>query len=434
MQAKFVTVFKWYVVVLVGLLLWSAWGSAQTPQTNATTTNATPKVGTAGLFGLDITAEEKQALLTFGLDQIEPLKLSFLGTPLWKYLASAIFILLAFYLSKLLDYLIQVRLKKWAAKTETKFDDLLLELLQGPVKVVSFVVLLHVGLRVFDWPDWISAFFSNGLKIVVACSLTYMALKFVDLLMGQWKDRVSAGADQALDVQLFPVIRKSVKAFIIIVAALVTSQNLGLNITGVLASLSIGGLALGLAAQDTLANLFGAVAVFVDKPFRIGDRIRIESTDGTVESIGLRSTRIRNLDGFLVTIPNKTMGNSTITNITRRPTIKTEMNIGITYDTPVEKVELAVKSLEQIYRAHAKTADLVVTFNRFADSALNLNVVHWWNGADNKEYLAGIQALNLEIKRRFDALGVEFAFPTQTLYHKQDLPSQASTSRSAGAI
>src|SRR5205814_776703 len=133
--------------------------------------------------------------------------------------------------------------------------------------------------------------------------------------------------------QLFPVISKSLKSFLLVVAILVTSSNLGLDITAMLASLSIGGLALGLAAQDTVANLFGAVAVFVDKPFRVGDRIKLENIDGVVESIGLRSTRVRNQDGFLVTVPNKTMGNATITNVTRRPNIKTEMNIGITYDT-----------------------------------------------------------------------------------------------------
>ena len=114
---------------------------------------------------------------------------------------------------------------------------------------------------------------------------------------------------------MFPIIRKSLKVFIIVVAALVTLDNLGVNITAAIASLSIGGLAVGLAAQDTLANLFGAVAIFLDKPFKVGDRIQVDNVDGPVESIGLRSTRVRNLDGHLVTIPNKTMGNATITNV-----------------------------------------------------------------------------------------------------------------------
>jgi MscS family membrane protein len=166
--------------------------------------------------------------------------------------------------------------------------------------------------------------------------------------------------------------------------------------------------------------LFGAVAIFLDKPFHIGDRIRVETVDGTVEGIGLRSTRIRNLEGHHVTVPNKLMGNAIITNITRRPMIKTEMNLGLTYDTPTEKVKRATVILEEIFRANPKTADLIISFNKFADSALNIFVVHVWNGTDSKMHFAEMQVINLEIKRRFDAEKIEFAFPSQTIYLKSE--------------
>jgi MscS family membrane protein len=245
--------------------------------------------------------------MSFGLDRIPGLGIQFMGNPLWQYLAFLIYVVLAFYVSKFMDYLIQVQLKKWAAKTETKFDDLLLDLLKGPVKVISFVIFLHLGLRLFAWPAWAETFISNALKIVVAISLTYVALKFIDLLVSFWQQRAGESHDTVLDHQLFPIIRKALKVFTIIIAILVTSQNMGMNVTGLLASLSIGGLAVGLAAQDTLSNLFGAVAIFADRPFRIGDRIQVDKIDGTVETIGLRSTRVRNLDGHLVTIPNRNM-------------------------------------------------------------------------------------------------------------------------------
>ena len=225
-----------------------------------------------------------------------------------------------------------------------------------------------------------------------------------------------ADVEKGTNDPLFMVIRKGIKAFLLVIAVLVTMQNLGVNVTAAVASLSIGGLALGLAAQDTLANLFGAVAIFADKPFRVGDRIRLDHVDGTVENIGLRSTRVRSLDGHLVTIPNKTMGNATITNVTARPNIKTEMNLSITYDTPTEKVRRATVILEEVYRGHAMTADVWVSFNKFNDSALNLFVVHWWNGVEPKAHLAGLMQLNLEIKRRFEAEGIEFAYPTQTVH------------------
>jgi MscS family membrane protein len=221
---------------------------------------------------------------------------------------------------------------------------------------------------------------------------------------------------------LVPLISKTLKGFVLIMAVLVTLDNLNFNIRTLLAGVSISGLALGLAAQDTVGNLFGAAAVFMDKPFKIGDRIQGPGIDGVVEEMGLRSTRVRNLDGHLITVPNKTMGNATITNITRRPNIKTTMNIGITYDTPVEKVQEGLKILNAIYRGSPMTHDVIIGFNNFADSSLNILVVHWWKGLDFKEYINGLQGFNLEIKRQFDEAGISFAFPSRTVYLKQDNP------------
>ncbi len=364
--------------------------------------------------------ETQAAWSAFGLDRVAWLQTKVLGNPLWQYLASLLYIILAFYAAKLVDRIFQGALKSVTARTTTKFDDLLVELARGPVKVVVFVVLLHIGLHLFQWPDYANTFLSTGLKIVVACSLTYVAVRIVDLAMGEWQRRVEATQEALLDKQLFPVIRKSLKTFVVIVAILVTTQNLGINVTGLLASLSIGGLAVGLAAQDTLSNLFGAVAVFVDKPFRVGDRVQLDNLDGTVEAIGLRSTRVRNLDGHLVTIPNRTVANAAITNISKRPNIKTVMNIGITYDTPPEKVQRALRILEDVYRGHPMTADVLLSFDKFADCSLNLLVIHWWNSTVYKDYLAGLQAMNLAIKERFDAEKIEFAFPTRTIYVKQE--------------
>jgi MscS family membrane protein len=421
MKLKFETIFRVYVIALLAILLWSLW-SAAAQQTNrsapaAVSTNAAGEETSRGTAPNKL-METPQWIETVTAD-LPFLRTEWFGNELWKYLFSLIYIFLAFYVSKFADYLTRVWLKKWTERTSTQFDDLLLELLNGPVKVVVFVIFLRIGLDVFQWPDLVQKVLAKGFTVVVACSLTYMVLKFIDLLMGYWQRR-TAEADRTFDEQLYPIVRKTLKLFIIVVAALVTLTNIGIDVTAAIASLSIGGLAVGLAAQDTLANLFGAVSVFVDKPFRIGDRIQLDNMDGTVETIGLRSTRVRNLNGHLITIPNKMMANAAITNITSRPNIKTEMNIGITYDTPAEKVNRALKILEEIYRGHAMTSDLIISFNKFADSSLNILVVHWWNSTDFKAYLAGMQELNLKIKERFDAEGISFAFPTQTLYVKQD--------------
>lgn len=358
--------------------------------------------------------------ITFGFDKIPGLDATLAGIALYHYVAMLVFVLLAYVAARLTDSLVRTQLKRWASRTKTRLDDVVVRLLQGPVQIVSFVILLHLGLRVFPWPNWLASWISKGLIVVVAASITYVAIRMSDVLVQHWRKRARAREDLMLTEQVFSLASKTLKGFIVVVAVLVTSQNLGLNITAMIASLSIGGLALGLAAQDTVANLFGAVAVYLDKPFKVGDWVQIDSISGSVESIGLRSTRLRNGDGHLITVPNKTMGNATITNVTRRPNIKTEMNIRITYDTPAEKVTRALEILKEVYGNHPMTQDLMVSFNRFADSALNINVVHWWRSTDFRAYLAGMQDLNLTVKKRFDSEKIEFAFPTQTLYVKRD--------------
>ena len=348
--------------------------------------------------------------LTFGLDQVPALReITFLGEPLWKYVASLIYILLAFYTAKLIDFIARIWLSKVTARTETKLDDLVLGLLRGPIKVVVFVLLLDIGLNIFDWSPTARLYLSKALIVVVAGALTYLAVKVIGVLLSNWKRRHEQEGDRRFNDQLFSVIRISLNSFIILVGVLVTAQNLNINITAAIASLSIGGLAVGLAAQDTLANLFGAVAVFVDKPFQVGDQIKIEGAEGTVEAVGLRSTRLRNPDGQLVAIPNKTMGNVIITNLTRRPHIKTVMNFSLARSLPAPKVKRALELLEQIYRHHPMTQDVWVSFNQISGSGLNIMVVHWSKGTDYQKYLAGIQAINLDVKERFDAEEIAFA-------------------------
>ena len=411
MKPSFEKLLRLMFLVLVATLCWSLWAQAQPganalepPAVEAAAASTVPKVW-----------------LTFGLDRLAPLQSApFAGLPLWQYLASLIYVFLAFYISKALDLFVAGRVKKWAKRTATKLDDLLVDLLRGPVRIVSFVILLHIGMQVYTWPKVLENLFSKALKIVVAVSITYVLLKAVDLLTSLWRERATGSEDEQFGKQLLPLIGKSLKVFVVIITVLVTSQNLGLNVTGLIASLSIGGLAVGLAAQDTLAHLFGAMAVLLDKPFIVGDRIQLEALDGTVESIGFRSTRVRNQEGHLVTVPNKTMGNATITNITARPNIKTVMNIGVGYETPAEKVERAMKIIEEVYRPHPKTADLIVSFNKFESSSMNILVVHWWKSTDFNDYLLGFQRLNLELKRRFDVESISFASPSQTVYLRQD--------------
>jgi MscS family membrane protein len=256
-----------------------------------------------------------------------------------------------------------------------------------------------------------------------------MALRLVDLSTHIWTQRAADDSDRSFNEQLLPIIRNTCKVFVVIVATLLTLQNLGLNITSLIASVSIGGLALSLAAQDTLSHFFGAIAVLVDKPFRIGDAVKFENVEGTVEAVGFRSTRIRNFDGFVVYVPNKTVGNATITNLSKRSRIRTLIDIGLTYDTRAEKVQRAVQLLKEIFRGHPMTDDLMIGFNKFTDSSLNIFVIHWWKNDSYQDYVAGLEQMNLAIKKRFDQERIEFAFPTRTVLLKTDGEAAAALAK-----
>jgi MscS family membrane protein len=402
-------IYRLGLALLLIIAYWSVWANAQPFGA------ASPRAP-----GGEEATNQLQAL-TFGLKNMPFLsEHTFLAQPLWKYLASLIYLVLAFFVAWLLDYIVNVWLRRIAARTQTHYDELLLKLVRGPVKVVAFVILLNIGLGMFDWPARAQLVLARALIVVVACSITYVVLKLVDLPLGLWRQRIVSSRDRVFGEQLFLLLSKVTKVAILIAAAALTADNLGIKITSLLAGLSVGGLALGLAAQDTVANLFGAVAIFLDKPFHLGDYIKVEGVDGTVESIGLRSTRIRNGNGHLVTIPNKTMGNAIIINITRRPSIHTEMNFRLACDSSVEKVRRATVILGEIFRASPKTSDLTISFNKITEAGLNIYVDHVWAGTDDKEHFAQMQEWNLQIKQRFEAETIELALPTQMVQLKAD--------------
>ena len=406
MALKFETVFRGFLLFFLILALGGIWAVAQTAEKAPEAPNST---NSPSLLARHLDQLEGH-YLTFGLDRIKLLTENGLfGEPLWKYVASLIYILLAFYVSKTIDYVACVWLKRIAERTGATLHKLLVEVLEGPIKVVAFVVFLNIGLSVFDWPGRITSYLSKAFVLIVAVSLTYLAMKIVNLLMDLWRARAAHEADRKFNDQIFSVLRKVLNTFVVILAVLVTAQNLGINITAAITSLSIGALAVGLAAQDTLANLFGAVAVFADKPFGIGDHIKLDAIEGVVEDVGLRSTRVRNTDGQLVAIPNKMVGNAAITNLTRRANIRTVLNLLLPRALPSEKIKRALALLEEIYRKHPMTQQATVSFNQFSGANLNVMIVHWWKGTDYEKYLAGLQQMNLAVKERFDAEGISLA-------------------------
>jgi len=183
-----------------------------------------------------------------------------------------------------------------------------------------------------------------------------------------------------------------------------------------IAGLGIGGLALAMAAKDTVANVFGGFTIFTDRPFVMGDRIVISGFDGTVSEIGIRSTRLKTLAGREVSIPNSRFADSPVENISREPNRKMSLSLGLTYDTPPDRIQRAMDILVEIVEAQGEATEekVIVGFNSFGDFALGVMVIYYiTKGAD----IMGVQtSVNMAILERFNAEKLEFAFPTQTIH------------------
>jgi len=235
-----------------------------------------------------------------------------------------------------------------------------------------------------------------------------------------WMTLRAGRTESKLDDMLAPIVAKSLTATIVVLTVVQIAQVLsGKEVSSILAGLGIGGLAFALAAQDTIKNLFGSMVLLADRPFEVGDRINVDGHDGTVETVGLRSTRVRTLTGHLVTIPNGELANKSIENISKRPHIRRIFNITITYDTPPAKVAEAKAILQDIMQDHeGMHADFPprVFFNEFQNCALNLFCIYWYHPALWWDYLALTERINMQILERFNDAGIDFAFPTQTVH------------------
>jgi MscS family membrane protein len=231
-----------------------------------------------------------------------------------------------------------------------------------------------------------------------------------------------------MDEMFATMVRKSLRVTILVILSLYIIESLsGKPIGTILAGLGVGGLAVALAAQETLKNFFGSLVIMSDKPFRVGERVKFDSYDGMIETVGFRSTRIRTLEGHLVTVPNSEVAARAVENIGQRPYIRRLTNITITYDTPPEKVERAVEILKQILNNHEgmhPDRPPRVYFNEFNDASLNLLMIYWYEPPDFWMFVDFNQRVNMEILRRFNEEGIDFAFPTQTIHLANDAKRQ----------
>ena len=193
--------------------------------------------------------------------------------------------------------------------------------------------------------------------------------------------------------------------------------NAGYDVGALLAGVGIGGLAMAMAAKDFVANIFGGVTVFIDKPFTVGDRIKVNGIDGTVQEIGIRSTRLSTLENRMVTIPNHQFTDQMVENVTAEPSRKMKVVLGLTYDTTPEQIQQAVDILTAIVSDAGRTEnEYTVWFSGFGDFSLNVTCIYFIRKGEHWAHVPG--EINMEILKRFNEAGLDFAFPTQTLIHE----------------
>jgi MscS family membrane protein len=346
------------------------------------------------------------------------LQLEVVGNPLWRILALFGVILIALLLGKIARSILE-RLGKKVEEQQRPVAGITLKalgrgivLLLASVGIVLALPVLELKSRVAELSRMVSA-------VLLTIGVGYF-LYWLAEIPSTWLARMAAKTESKLDDMIVPIVRKSLRITIVILVLVQIAQILSDKpITSIIAGLGIGGLAVALAAQDSMKNFFGSIVLFVDKPFEVGDRVVIDGHDGPIEEVGLRSTKIRTLDGHLVTVPNGELANKTIQNIGKRPYIRRLTNLTITYDTPPEKIDRAIEIVNELLDHHeGMHEDLPprVYFNDLNADSLNILVIYWYHPPNYWDYMAFTERFNKEVFRRFNEEGIEFAFPTQTLF------------------
>ena len=340
------------------------------------------------------------------------------GNKLWRIIVLFGIILAAFLVGKIAKYILQKSATS-LEKRDRPVASVTLNAIARGVVFLSAAVGIAIGLTALEMKATVAEACDTLSAILLTIGVGYMLYWLVEV-PSTWFARMAEKTESKLDNMLAPIVLKSLRVTVVLLVLVQIAQILSDKpITSVIAGLGIGGLAVALAAQDTIKNFFGSLVLFVDKPFELGDRIVIDGHDGPVEEVGFRSTKIRTLEGHLVTIPNGELANKTIQNIGKRPHIRRIVNITITYDTPAEKIERAIAIVKELLENHEGMHEdyppRVYLSNLNADS-LNIMAIYWYHPPNYWDYMTFTERFNKEVLRRYNEEGIDFAFPTQTMY------------------
>ena len=346
------------------------------------------------------------------------------GNTLEEWIISFAIIVGAVLLNKVIVLLNKHVIRRFTSKTKNRLDDILFSMLEAPVLLGIMLLAIWIAASRLELHPKIDIFFAKSYQFLIVLNITWFVVRFFNAMIQEYL--VPAAADEKsykyLDNTILPIISRTVLGVIWVIGVVMALRNVGVDVGALIAGLGIGGLAFALAAQDTIKNIFGGITIFTDRPFRIGDRIKVDGFDGFVEDIGIRSTRIRTLERRLVTIPNYKIVEASIENVSHEPMRKVMVSIGLTYDTTPEKMNQALSILRNMPKViHGIDSEVVAVFTSFASFYMEVKFIFWVK--KGKDVMMVPSDVNIEILRAFNEAQLSFAFPTQTVYLENQQPN-----------
>lgn len=340
-----------------------------------------------------------------------------------QYGLALLAVLVALITKKLFAFLLTRLVAPLTRRTATDLDDLLLGCVRKPLELVFVIVGLFVAVQILKLPVEPNDI-RGGAYAILRALVTIAggwALFNMAGVFGQYLENLSAKTDNDLDDHLMPFIRKSLRVFIVILAAIMVIQNLGYSTSGLLASLGIGGMALAFASKDALANIFGSLMIIFDRPFKIGDQVLAGSMEGTVEEVGFRSTKIRTPARTLISVPNSIIANMPLDNVSRMPRRRIKLTLGLTYATTSAQLREVVGRLRTLLTTHplVDPETVQVNFTDFGASSLDILVTCFTIPTAIGEHLDAREEVCLQIMDTIEGLGLKFAYPSRTVYLHQ---------------
>lgn len=344
--------------------------------------------------------------------------MSFLDTLTGQIIASIIILALFYFSKKFISKIIFSILDKLVKKTKTNVDDKIVMVLKKPFELLILIIGFYIVSKIIQLEGNIEALISVAIRSAFTFVLFWSIFRFIAPISNTIINTSSKIKSKNLGKDLANLISKFIQVIVVALGIITILQEWGYNITGFLASLGLVGMAIALAAKDTVANLFGSLVIFSDKPFKIGDWIKTPHAEGIVEAVGIRSTKIRTFAQALISVPNAALANSEILNWSQMGKRRIKMNLGLTYSSTTKQMNAVLRDIREMLQndlsVHQGT--IHIYFTDFNASSLDIFCYFFTKSTDWAEYMRVREDINLKIMRIVEKNNTSFAFPSQSIY------------------